>query len=99
MLLNGLNDVALALKLEELLCHHDVGVIDGAEEVTKVTLVLVKIGWVAEGTLVVRNGPGWGGHDAQVAVSGRVDRIHERHLRECSSLNCKQERSERVIRR
>ena len=68
VLLDGLDDVALSLHLEELFGDHNVSVVDGAEEIAKVTLRLVQLGWVAEGTLVVGHGPGRGGHHAKVVV-------------------------------
>ena len=87
MLLDGLDDVALALHLEELLGDHNVSVVDGAEEVAKVTLGLVQLGWVAEGTLVVGHGPGGRGHHAKVVVLRRVHAVGKRHLRESSLLH------------
>ena len=91
MLLDGLNNVALALKLEELLGHHDVSVIDGDAEVAEITLVLIQVSWVTIGTLVVRNGPGGSCHHAQVVVSVGVNGVHQCHLSECHSLNYKNE--------
>ena len=87
VLLDCLNNVALAFKLEELLSHHDVGVVDGYHEVTKITLDLVQVGWVAEGTLVIGDGPLGSSHDAKVAVSVRVDTADESGLGERGSLN------------
>ena len=57
VLLNSLNDVALAFELEELLSDHDMRVVDVHEEVAKVAIVPLEVGRVAERTLVVRNGP------------------------------------------
>ena len=88
MLFNSLNNVALALKLKELLGDHDVGVVDVDHEVSEVTIVLVQSSRVAVGTLVVGNGPLGGGHDTQVVVSVWVQTGHHGVLRECSRLNC-----------
>ena len=82
VLLNGLNNVALALELEQLLGDHRMGVIDSAKEVAQVALGSVQLGRVAEGTLVVGHGPGWGGHHAQVVILGLVQAVGERHLGE-----------------
>ena len=80
VLLDGLDHVALAFQLEKLLGDHYVSVVDFAEEVAKVTLRLVQVGWVAEGTLVVGHGPGGRGHHAKVVVLRRVQATRERHL-------------------
>ena len=93
VLLNGLDDVALALKLEELLGNHGVGVIAGYEEVTEVTIVPVEVGRVTVGTLVVGDGPLGSGHDAQVVVPVRVEGRSERVLREVTLLNYHQSHS------
>lgn len=87
MVLDSLDNVALALDLQELLGHQHVGVVDFDEEATKVTLVLIETGWVTEGTLVVRNGPLGGAHHTQVVVSVRVVGTDEGSLREGGSLN------------
>ena len=86
VLLNGLNDVALALELEELLSDHDVRVVHIDEEVTEVTIVPVEVGRVAEGPLVVGHGPLGSGHHAQVVVPVSVERRSERVLRVTASL-------------
>ena len=88
VLLDGLDNVALALELEELFGEHDVGVIDGAEEVAQVPLRCVQLGRVAEGALVVGHGPGWRGHHAQVVILGRVHAVRQCHLGERSLLGC-----------
>ena len=93
VLLDGLNNVALALKLEELLGNHSVGVIAGHEEVTEVAIVPVEVGRVTVGTLVVGDGPLGSGHDAQVVVSVSVERRSERILREVTLLNYHQSQS------
>ena len=80
VLLDGLNNVALALKLEELLGHHHVRVVKFNGEVAEISLNSTKVSRVAEGTLVVRDGPLGCGHDAQVAVSRGVHGRHERVL-------------------
>ena len=86
VLLNGLDDVALALELEELLSDHDVRVVHIDEEVTEVTIVPVEVGRVAEGPLVVGHGPLGSGHHAQVVVPVGVERRSERVLRVTASL-------------
>ena len=88
VLLNSLNNVALALELEHLLSHHDVSVVDGHEEVTEITLVLVETSGVAEGTLVVGDGPLGSRHDTQVVVAVGVHRRDQRVLREVGFLHC-----------
>ena len=97
VLLNGLHDVALAFELEELLGDHHVRVVHIDQEVAQVTCGFVGVGRVTEGTLVVGNGPGWSGHDAQVAVSGGVDSSAERHLRERHLLGCHRKRRKSVV--
>ena len=93
VLLNSLNNVALAFKLEELLCNHSVRVIAGHKEVTEVAIVPVEVGWVTVSTLVVRNGPLGSGHDAQVVVPVSVEGRSERVLREVTLLNYHQSHS------
>ena len=73
MLLNGFHDVAPALELEHLLGNHGVGVVKGHRDVEQVALVLGQVGGVAERALVVRHGPGGGGHHAQVVVASSVN--------------------------
>ena len=87
VLLDGLNNVALALELEELLSHHDVRVIEGNGEVAEISIDSTKVGRVAIGTLIVGDGPLGSGHDAQVAVSLWVHGRHERVLREVGALH------------
>ena len=88
VLFNSLNNVALALKLKELLGDHDVGVVDFDHEISEVTIVLVQSSRVAVGSLVVGNGPLGSGHDTQVVVSVWVQTRHHSVLRECTLLNC-----------
>ena len=93
VLLNGLNNVALALKLEKLLGNHSVRVIARHEEVTEVAIVPVEVGRVTVGTLVVGNGPLGSGHDAQIVVPVSVEGRSERVLREVTLLNYHQSHS------
>ena len=98
VLLDSLNNVALALDLEELLGHHHVGVVDSHQEVTEIALVTVEAGGVAEGTLVVRNGPLRSRHHAQVVVAVGVQRRNHSVLREVRFLHCKgEERAKREL--
>ena len=87
VLLNGFNNVALALELEELLGHHDVRVADWHQEGTEITLDLVKSGRVAEGTLVVGDRPLGSSHDAQVVVPVQVQRCRQSVLGESTLLS------------
>ena len=87
VLLNSLNNVALALHLQKLLGDHDVTVVDVHEEVAEVTIVPFKVGRVAERTLVVGNGPLGSGHHAQVVVPVSVQARDERVLGESALLN------------
>ena len=80
VLLNGLNDVALALEFEHLFRNHNMGVIDWHCDVANVALVHVKTSWMAEGTLVVRDGPLRCGHDAQVMIPLGIHRVYKRIL-------------------
>ena len=90
VLLNGLDDVALAFEFEKLLSNHNMGVIDWYCDVAEIAFVLVKTSWVAVGTLVVRNRPLRCGHDAQVVIPLWIHRAYKRVLGECRSLNCHQ---------
>ena len=87
VLLNSLDDVALALKLQELFGDHDVRVIDVDEEVAEIAIIPFEVGRVAEGALVVRNGPLGSGHHAQVVVPVSVHAGDERVLGESTLLN------------
>ena len=80
VLLYGLDHVALALELEELLSYHNMRVVDSDAEVANVALVLVEASGVAEGTLVVGDGPLGRGHDAQVMIPVGVHRVYKRIL-------------------
>ena len=77
VLLNGLDDVALTVELQELLGNHSVRVAHGHKEVTEVTIVPVKVGRMAEGTLIVGNGPLGSCHHAQIVVPVGVQRRNE----------------------
>lgn len=88
VVLNGLDNVALALELKHLLGDHDVGVVHVEQEGTEVALVLLQTRRVAERTLVVRDGPLRGAHHTQVVVPVRVVGADKRVLREGSSLDC-----------
>ena len=77
VLLNGLNNVALTLKLEELLRDHDVGVVKVDHVVAEVALVFVEASGVTESTLVVGNGPLGGAHNTEVVVSVGVHGTNE----------------------
>ena len=80
VLLNGLDDIALALEFEELLSKHNMLVIDWHCDVADIAFVLVKTSWVAVGTLVVRDGPLGCGHDAKIVISVGVDGVYKRIL-------------------
>ena len=80
VLLYGLDNVALALELEELLSDHNMRVVNCDAEVADVALVLVEASGVAEGTLVVGDGPLRRGHDAQVMIPVGVQRVYKRIL-------------------
>ena len=90
MLLNRLNNVAFAFKLEKLLCNHYVRVIESDHDVTEIALVLIETSGVAEGTLVVGNGPLGSGHYTQVVVSVWVQGTDEGVLGECGFLDYNQ---------
>ena len=87
MVLDGLDDVALALELKHLLGHEDVAVVDFDKEAAKVTFVLIKTSRVTESTLIVGDGPLGSAHDAQVVVSVRVVGTDEGSLGEGGSLD------------
>ena len=87
VLLDSLDDVALALELKELLGDHDVRVIDIHEEVAKVAFIPLQVGRVAERALIVRNGPLGSGHHTQVVVPVGVNAGDESVLGESTLLN------------
>ena len=80
VLLDGLNHIALAIKLEQLLGQHDVSVVDSNHEVAEIAVVRVQVGWVTEGTLVVGDGPRGSCHHAQVVVPVGVNTCSQRVL-------------------
>ena len=80
VLLYGLDNVALALELQELLSNHNVRVVHCDAEVADVALVLVEASGMTEGTLVVGDGPLGRGHDAQVMIPVGVQRVYKRIL-------------------
>ena len=73
MVLDGLDDVSEFHALEGLLGEDGVEVVDGDQEVIKVALALLERGGVAEGTLVVGDGPLGSAHHSQVVVAVGVD--------------------------
>ena len=73
MVLDGLYDVAELHALESLLGEDGVEVVDGDQEVVQVALALLQGGGMAEGALVVGDGPLGGAHHAQVVVAVGVD--------------------------
>ncbi len=77
VVLDGLDDVAELHALEGLLGEDGVEIVHGDQEVVQVALTLLKGGGVAEGTLVVGNGPLGGAHHSQVVVAVGVDRTKE----------------------
>ena len=87
VLLDGFDNVALALHLQKLLSDHDVRVVDVDKEVAKITIVPLKVGRVTECTLVVGNGPLGGCHHAQVVVPVGVEAGDESVLSESTLLD------------
>ena len=87
VLLNGLDNVALALHLEEFLGDHHVGIVNTNEEVAEVAIISVEVGRVAVGALIVGNGPLGSRHDAQVVVPVGVQGGDESVLGERALLN------------
>jgi hypothetical protein len=77
VVLNRLNDIAELDRLEGLLGHDHVEVVEGHQEVVEVALALLKGSGVAEGALVVGNGPLGGAHHTQVVVHVGVDAAQE----------------------
>ena len=68
MLFDSLNNVALSVKLEELLGDNNVSVVKRSADSPQIANVFVQVSRVAESALVVRNGPGGGRHDTHVVV-------------------------------
>ena len=81
VLLDGLDNVALAVNLEELLGHDGISVMEGHTNVVDDALGSVQVGRVSEGTLGVGHGPGRGGHHSQVVVSVSVQGAEQSVLR------------------
>ena len=71
MVFNGLDNVALPVHLKQFLGDHGVRVVEGHVDVANVTVRSVDVRRVTEGALVVRYGPGGGGHNAEVVVAIR----------------------------
>ena len=80
MVFNGLNNVALPVHFKHLLGDHGMGVVEGHVDIGNVTIRSVEVGRVAEGTLVVWDGPGGGGHNAEIMVAIRDQAANERVL-------------------
>jgi hypothetical protein len=87
VLLNRFNNVAFALKLEEFLRNHDMSVVDCNHNVAEIAFVLIKTSGVAEGTLVVGNGPLGSCHYTQIMVSVWVQGANKSVLGEGGSLD------------
>ena len=83
MVLDGFNDISLAVCLEDFLGLHGVMVVEGHQEVTQVANALFEGDWVSECSLVVGDGPLGRAHDSQVVVQVGVDAPEE------SVLGCK----------
>lgn len=77
MVLDSLNNISEFHALECLLGEDGVEIVDGDQEMVQVALALLQGGGVAEGALVVGDGPLWGAHDSQVMVAVRVDGAEE----------------------
>ena len=77
MVFNGLDNVALPIHFKHLLGDHGVRVVEGHVDVGDVAIRSVEVGRVAEGTLVVWDRPGGGGHYAEVVVAVRNHAANE----------------------
>ncbi len=80
MIFNGLNNVALPIHFKHLLGDHGMGVVERHVDIGNVTIRSVEVGRVAEGTLVVWDRPGGGGHNAEIVVTIRDQAANERVL-------------------
>ena len=89
VVLDSFNDVSESLLLESFLGEHGVEVIALDGDVGKVSLIDISgVHWMSHKSLVVRNWPGWGGHNSEGVVSIWVDRSKHRILGgECSLRN------------
>ena len=87
MVLNCFNNVTEFHGLEDLLCEDSVEVVEGYEEMVQVALTFLEGSGVAEGALIVRNGPFGSTHNAQVVVQFWVDTSEEGVLG-CEALAC-----------
>ena len=77
MVLDCFNDETLSVQFEQLLGNKSVTVVKGYIEMGKIAIWSVEVCWVAEGTLVVGNGPSRSRHNAQIVVSVGVDRADQ----------------------
>jgi len=77
VILDGLDDVTELHALQGLLGEDGMEIVHGDEEMVQVALALLKGGGVAEGALVVGDGPLGGAHHSKVVVSVGVDRTKE----------------------
>ena len=57
---NGFNNIALSVELQEFFGNESVAVVKRNVEVGQVAIRSIKVNWMAEGTLIVGNGPGGG---------------------------------------
>ena len=77
VLLDGLDDISVSLQLEHLLSDERIAGVKWLGDVVEIAVGAVQVGGVAEGTLVVGNGPGGSRHDAEVVVAVGVDRSEQ----------------------
>ena len=80
MVFNGFNNVTLSIHFKHLLGDHSMRVMKGYVDVGDVAIRPVEVGRVAEGTLVVWDRPGGGGHNAEIVVAIRDQAANERVL-------------------
>lgn len=92
VLFDGFNNVAFAVKLQQFFGEDHVVVRHIVCDIRNVAQRLIQVSGVAESTLVIGHGPGWGCHDTQVVIHIRAHRGRESHLRERSlgsyTINC-----------
>ena len=81
MLLDGLNNVTIAFQLKGLLGDDSMSSLDLDTDVHEISILSVGLGFSSEGSLVVRDGPGGGGHHSEVVVSLSVKGSHKSVLR------------------
>ena len=77
MVLNCFNNISELISFQGLLCHDSMEVVNGDEEMTEISSVLLERCGMAESSLVVGNGPLRSAHDTKVVIKVRIQGAEE----------------------